>query len=102
MQPQRRNRGVPPPATFDIDTLPGSANLTIRETCAVLRRTPGALENWRRNPDHPLKWRKVDGRPLYRLEAVRDYLANKGTMARCGTSRAMNPFDIAISSHKRP
>jgi len=24
----RKNRGVPPPATFDIDTLPGSSNLT--------------------------------------------------------------------------
>jgi hypothetical protein len=23
----RKNRGVPPPATFDIDTLPGSSNI---------------------------------------------------------------------------
>ena len=71
----RKNRGVPPPATFDIDTLPGSSNLTALEAAAVIRRTPGALEQWRRDPNHPLKWRYVDGRPLYRVDAVRDYLA---------------------------
>jgi hypothetical protein len=71
----RKNRGMPPPATFDIDTLPSSSNLTALETAAVIRRTPGALEQWRRDPSHPLKWRYVDGRPLYRVDAVRDYLA---------------------------
>ncbi|MCC8974647.1 hypothetical protein [Bradyrhizobium brasilense] len=71
----RKNRGVPPPATFDIDALPGSANLTALEAAAVIRRTPGALEQWRRNPNHPLKWRYVDGRPLYRVDAMREYLA---------------------------
>ena len=72
---RRKNRGVPPPAAFDVDTLPGSANLTALETAAVVRRTPGALEQWRRDPSHPLRWRYVDGRPLYRVDAVRDYLA---------------------------
>jgi hypothetical protein len=71
----RKNRGVPPPATFDIDTLPGSSNLTALEAAAIIRRTPGALEQWRRDPNHPLKWRYVDGRPLYRVDAVRAYLA---------------------------
>lgn len=75
MKRRRKNRGVPPPATFDIDTLPGSSNLTALEAAAVIRRTPGALEQWRRDPNHPLKWRYVDGRPLYRVDAVRDYLA---------------------------
>jgi hypothetical protein len=73
----RKNRGVPPPATFDIDTLPGSSNLTVLEAAAIIRRTPGALEQWRRDPNHPLKWRYVDGRPLYRVDAVRDYLASR-------------------------
>lgn len=73
----RKNRGMPPPATFDIDTLPGSSNLTALEAAAVIRRTPGALEQWRRDPNHPLKWRYVDGRPLYRVDAVRDYLAKR-------------------------
>ncbi|RXG89539.1 hypothetical protein EAS61_27640 [Bradyrhizobium zhanjiangense] len=78
---RRKNRGMPPPATFDIETLPGSSNLTALEAAAVIRRTPGALEQWRRDPNHPLKWRYVDGRPLYRVDAVRDYLArsNKTT-----------------------
>jgi hypothetical protein len=71
----RKNRGMPPPAAFDIDTLPGGSNLTALETAAVIRRTPGALEQWRRDPNHPLKWRYVDGRPLYRVDAVRKYLA---------------------------
>ncbi|MET4320760.1 hypothetical protein ABIC02_004527 [Bradyrhizobium sp. RT5a] len=71
----RKNRGMPPPATFDFDTLPNSSNLTALEAAAVIRRTPGALEQWRRDPNHPLKWRYVDGRPLYRVDAVRDYLA---------------------------
>ena len=56
---RRKTRGMPPPATFDIDTLPGSAHLTAREAAAVIRRTPGALEQWRRDPNHPLKWRSV-------------------------------------------
>ena|SRR5258705_2396871 len=71
----RKNRGMPPPATFEIDTLPGSSNLTALEAAAVIRRTPGALEQWRRDPNHPLKWRYVEGRPLYRVDAVRGYLA---------------------------
>ena len=71
----RKNRGVPPPATFDVDMLPGSSNLTVLEAAAVIRRTPGALEQWRRHLSHPLNWRHVDGRPLYRVDAVRDYLA---------------------------
>src|SRR5579859_1325683 len=73
----RKNRGTPPPATFDVDTLPGSSNLTALEAAAVIRRTPGALEQWRRDPNHPLKWRYVDGRPLYRVDAVREYLAGR-------------------------
>jgi len=75
MKRRRKNRGMPPPATFDIDTLPGSSNLTALEAAAVIRRTPGALEQWRRDPKHQLKWRYVDGRPLYRVDAVRGYLA---------------------------
>lgn len=75
MKRRRKNRGIPPPAPFDIDTLPGSSNLTALEAAAVIRRTPGALEQWRRDPNHPLKWRHVDGRPLYRVDAVRAYLA---------------------------
>lgn len=79
---RRKNRGVPPPAAFDIDTLPDSSNLTALETAAVIRRTPGALEQWRRDPNHLLKWRYVDGRPLYRVDAVRDYLAKWDKTAR--------------------
>jgi hypothetical protein len=81
MKRSRKNRGMPPPAAFDIDTLPSSSNLTALEAAAVIRRTPGALEQWRRNPNHPLKWRYVDGRPLYRVDAVRDYLTKPDKVA---------------------
>ena len=95
---RRKNRGIPPPAAFDIDTLPGSSNLTAWEAAAVIRRTPGALEQWRRDPNHPLKWRYVDGRPLYRVDAVRDYLAGYNKTAKSsqprnarGDGRAVRP-----------
>jgi hypothetical protein len=93
----RKKRGMPPPA-FDIDALPGSSNLTALEAAAVIRRTPGALEQWRRKPNHPLKWRYVDGRLLYRVDAVRGYLAgcDKATKRpqshnACGDGRAVRP-----------
>jgi hypothetical protein len=66
----RKNRGMPAPATFDIDTLPGSSNLIALEASAVICRTPGVLEQWRPDQNHPLKWSYVDGRPLYRVDAV--------------------------------
>lgn len=71
---QRKNRGIQPPPTFDIDRLVGNAHLTALETAAVLRRTPSALEQWRRDPNHPLKVTRVDGRPLYRVDNLRAYL----------------------------
>ncbi|WP_198959263.1 hypothetical protein [Bradyrhizobium canariense] len=73
----RKNRGMPRPAAYEVETLPGSSNLTALEAAAVIRRTPGALEQWRRDPNHPLKCRYVDGRPLYRVDAVRDYSARR-------------------------
>ena len=85
---RRKNRGMPPPAMFNIDTLPGSSNLTALEVAAVIRRTPGALEQWRRDSHHPLKWRYVDGRPLYRVEAVRAYLSGCD-----GTTKAPQPHN---------
>jgi len=94
----RKNRGLPPPATFDIDTLPGSSNLTALEA-AVIRRTPGALEQWRRAPNRPLKWRYVDGRPLYRVDAVREYLA--GCDQSTKRPRADQLRDVVVSSFER-
>ncbi|WP_245285977.1 hypothetical protein [Bradyrhizobium sp. WSM1253] len=62
---------MPRPATFDIDKLPGTPNLTALEAATVIRRAPGALEQWRRDPNHPLKWRYVDGRhPIEQMQCV--------------------------------
>jgi hypothetical protein len=68
----RKNRGMPPPAAFDIDTLPASSNLTAMEVAAAHARSARAVAA---RSEPLLKWRYVDGRPLYRVDAVRDYLA---------------------------
>lgn len=96
MKRRRKNRGMPPPATFDIDTLPGSSNLTAFEVAAVIRRTPGALEQWRRHPNHALKWRYVDGRPLYRADAVRDYLAGRDKSTKRSQPHSARGDDQAV------
>jgi hypothetical protein len=69
-----RFRGVPPPLTFDLDALPASTKLAATETAAAVRRSTAALENWRTDPDHPLRWRRVSGRILYDLASIREFL----------------------------
>jgi hypothetical protein len=76
-KPRVRFRGVPPPLTFDLDKLPASTLLNDTEAAAACRRSKAALENWRRDPDHPLRWRRVSGRILYELASIRAFL--KGT-----------------------
>ncbi len=75
-KPRQRPRGVPPHPDFDIDELPGSTRLTETETAGVVRRSNACLESWRKNPDHPLKWRNVGGRILYRLSHIREFLGD--------------------------
>jgi hypothetical protein len=70
----KRFRGVPPLPDFDIDTLPPSTRLNETEVASVLRRSKACLENWRRQPDHPLKWSRVAGRILYDLPPIRALL----------------------------
>jgi hypothetical protein len=70
-KPRQRFRGVPPLLAVDLDKLPDSTLLTETEAAAILRRSKSALENWRKDPDHPLQWRRVLGRILYVLGSVR-------------------------------
>jgi|SRR5215469_3226620 len=72
--PRKRFRGVPPPLPFDINALPASTRFTETETAAVIRRAKSCLENWRKYPDHPLRWRRVSGRILYELSSIREFL----------------------------
>jgi hypothetical protein len=76
-KPRQRFRGMPPPLPYDIDALPDSTRLNETETAAVCRRAKSTLEVWRKQVDHPLKWRLVGGRVLYELVAIRAFL--KGT-----------------------
>ena len=70
-KPRKRFRGIPPPLIFDLDVLPDSTLLTETEVAAALRRAKSTLENWRKQPDHPLRWRRVAGRIVYELPPVR-------------------------------
>ena len=70
----KRFRGMPPPLTFDLDELPESTLLNETETAAACRRAKSTLEVWRKQPDHPLRWRRVGGRVLYELASIRAFL----------------------------
>lgn len=75
---RERFRGVPPLPTFDIDTLAPGTFLTETEVAALLRRSTACLENWRlMDTEHQLRWRKIAGRILYEVRAVRAFLEGK-------------------------
>src|SRR5215471_4698335 len=73
-KPRKRFRGTPPPLTFDLDALPDSTLLNESETAAACRRAKSTLEVWRKQADHPLRWRRVAGRMLYELSSIREFL----------------------------
>lgn len=73
-KPRQRFRGTPPPLLFDLDALPASTLLNETETAAALRRAKSTLEVWRKQANHALKWRRVGGRVLYELAAIREFL----------------------------
>jgi hypothetical protein len=73
-KPRKRFRGTPPPLTFDLDALPDSTLLNESETAAACRRAKSTLEVWRKQADHPLRWRRVGGRVLYELSSIRAFL----------------------------
>ena len=73
-KPREGFRGTPPPLTFDLDALPSSTLLSETEAAAACRRAKSTLEVWRKQKDHPLRWRRVGGRVLYELSSIRDFL----------------------------
>jgi hypothetical protein len=77
-KPRKRFRGTPPPLTFDLDALPDSTLLNESETAAACRRAKSTLEVWRKQADHPLRWRRVGGRLLYELSSIRAFLKGAG------------------------
>jgi hypothetical protein len=72
-KPKFRDRSTPPPPNFDFEKLADGTKLTQVETAAVLRRAVSCLENWRKDPAHPLKWQYVAGRVLYTAGAIRKF-----------------------------
>jgi len=70
-----RKYGVVPPPTFDFDRLPDSAWLRTSEVAAVLRKAKGTVASWRYRPGHALRWEMVNKTPLYRVGALRYYIA---------------------------
>jgi hypothetical protein len=73
-KPRKRFRGTPPPLPFDLYALPPSTLLSETEAAAACRRAKSTLEVWRKQKDHPLRWRRVGGRVLYELSSIRDFL----------------------------
>jgi hypothetical protein len=71
---KKRFRGAPDPLTYDLEQLPDSALLSGFEAAAAVRRPIATLEAWRLNPNHPLRWRRVAGRPLYEVGSIRKFL----------------------------
>jgi hypothetical protein len=73
-KPRKRFRGVPPPLTFDLNALPDTGLLTETESAAACRRAKSTLEVWRKQKDHPLRWRRVAGRVLYEVSSIHAFL----------------------------
>jgi hypothetical protein len=71
---RRARTGVPEPLDFDLTRKPRSTLLTVIEVAAAVRRSAQTVRMWGRQPDHPIKFRKVDGRSLTTVGAVLDYL----------------------------
>ena len=74
-KPRIRRSGVAPHPCFDFDSLPDSAWLSTIEVAAVLRKAKNTVQQWRQKPDHPLRWQRVNGRPLCKAGWLRDYIA---------------------------
>jgi hypothetical protein len=74
-----RFRGVPPPPRFSVSELPDDAFLNETETAGLIRRSKACLTNWRRFPNHPLRWRRIAGRVLYELASIRAFLRGDTT-----------------------
>jgi len=70
---ERKTTGVPPPLTFDFDALHDSALLTGEEVASRLRRSTATIAFWRWRQNHPLKWKWIQGRAMYRVGDVRAY-----------------------------
>jgi hypothetical protein len=89
---RRARTGVPEPLDFDLTRKPRSALLTVIEVAAAVRRSAQTVRMWGRQPDHPIKFRKVDGRSLTTVGAVLDYL---GTPQPCSGKRSISAREFA-------
>jgi len=77
-EPDRHGfRGLPPPATFNLYTLPDEGLLTDIEVAAIIRISTNTTSAWRRRPGHPLKWIAITGGFVrYRVADVKAFLAS--------------------------
>jgi hypothetical protein len=75
---RKRFRGLPPPADFDLHTLPATALLSAREVASVLRVAIGTVDSWRARPSHPLRFIWLQGYVRYTARDLRAYIALRG------------------------
>jgi hypothetical protein len=83
-------RGLPPPATFDLDAMPAANLLTEFETASATRLSTSTLAAWRKRPNHPLAWVKIGTRVRYRAGSVRQFIAS-GQRPQVGRPRKKAP-----------
>jgi hypothetical protein len=89
---RRRDRGLPPPADFDLYSLPETALLCAREVAAVLRCAVGTVDAWRAKAGHPLRFIWVQGRVRYSVKDVKAFITLRGDRPRGpGRPRRQNP-----------
>jgi hypothetical protein len=81
-------RGTPPPASFSLQALPDDAQLTEAEVAAIGRWSTNTVAQWRRQPNHPLRWELVAGRFVrYRAGDLKTYIATPSKRRPRGPSK---------------
>jgi hypothetical protein len=87
------SRGMPPPASFDFDTLPDSTRLSTRDIAALERKAVATVESWRLISGHALEFEVENGHVYYTAGGLRRYRAAsaKGTTRRPGRPRKPVP-----------
>src|SRR5262249_60062245 len=93
--------GVPPPATFDIYSLPDTAPLTDLEVCSVLRVSTNTTASWRRRGLH-LKWLTLpNGQVRSTAGSVKALLAKGETRSRASDSPPPATIDKVAPRDRR-
>ena len=88
IQRRKKQRGVPPPATFSLAELPDDSLLTQKEVSAVRRQSVTWTEKLRYEKRDDLEWIYDNGRPRCTVKSLKQVMQNNSTERR----RVAEPF----------